>query len=397
MNHEKILSQLKAEAVRELTEFILPYWINKMPDEKNGGFFGRVDGEDHVVEDASKGAILNARILWSFSAAYAELKDPEYLKMATRAKDYIMSHFLDEENGGIYWCLTAKGEPLDTKKQIYAQAFLIYALSQYYIITGDEACRIQAVELFRLIEKYSFDNSLNGYLEAYDKKWNLLEDLRLSDKDANEKKTMNTHLHVLEAYTNLYRIWPDEHLGKQLRNMILVFIEKIVDGMSGHLNLFFDETWKCKSTMVSYGHDIEASWLLYEAAIVLNDDDVLEKVAPVSVKMAKAAEAGLRSDGSMVYESDEVNGHHDFGRHWWVQSETVLGYLNAWELTGEQEYLDYALRSFSYTQNHLVDRKNGEWHWSIREDGTVNTIDDKAGFWKCPYHNTRMCLEIMKR
>ncbi len=393
----KIIDEMKKDALTELTGSILPFWMTKMVDDQNGGFYGRIDGEDNIIADAPKGAILNARILWSFSAAYEVVKDPEYLNTATGARDYIFENFFDEKNGGSYWCLAADGTPLDTKKQIYSQAFLIYALSQYFIVTGDIVSRDKAIELYNLIEKYSFDKELNGYFEAYDREWNLLEDLRLSDKDANEKKTMNTHLHILEAYTNLYRIWPDYGLHKQLRNLIILFVEKIIDETTGHLNLFFDETWKCKSTMYSYGHDIESSWLLYEAALVLNDDDVIDMVTPVALKVARAAAEGLQPDATMIYEWDKANGHTDRDRHWWVQAETVVGYINAWELSGDETWLDTARKCFTFIKEKLVDRENGEWHWSIRDDGTVNRTDDKAGFWKCPYHNSRMCLEILKR
>jgi len=395
--NEGIIAGMKKEALTELTQFILPFWMTRMTDNENGGFYGRIDGEDNIITDAPKGAILNARILWSFSAAYELVKDPACLGAANRAWEYIVSHFFDKEHGGTYWCLSADGKPLDTKKQIYSQAFFIYAFSQYYIASGNDAAREKAVELFRLIEKRSFDIRLNGYFEAYDRKWHLLDDLRLSEKDANEKKTMNTHLHVLEAYTGLYRVWPDYELHDKLRNLILLFTEKIIDSGSGHLNLFFDENWTCKSSMFSYGHDIEASWLLYEAALVLNDDDILEAVTPLSIKVAEAAAEGLQPDGGMIYEWDKPAGHIDRDRHWWVQSETVVGFLNTWELTGDTKYLDIACKSFDYIRENLVDRVNGEWHWSIRDDGSVNRKDDKAGFWKCPYHNSRMCIEIQKR
>jgi len=397
MTPDHILSVLKDEAGEELISNILPFWMTRMIDNKNGGFFGRIDGGNNIIPDAPKGAILNARILWSFSAAYAELGKIDYLETANRAKNYILDHFFDNANGGTWWMLTSEGNPLDTKKQIYSQAFFIYALSEYVMATGDEICKNKAIELFHLIEKHSFDKELNGYLEAFDSRWGVIEDLRLSEKDANEKKTMNTHLHVLEAYTNLYRIWPDKTLGSQLRNLILVFLDKILDKETSHLNLFFDEDWQCKSTIVSYGHDIESSWLLVEAAQVLNDSDLLKRVKDRSLKIVKAAAEGLQEDGSLIYERDDLFDHIDDDRHWWVRAEAVVGFLNAFELTGDKSYLQMTSKSFDFIKTNLVDRINGEWYWSIRADGTVNTKDDKAGFWKCPYHNTRMCLEIIKR
>lgn len=391
---ENLLSGMNVEAMEELTRNILPYWISRMPDEKHGGFFGRIDGHDNVIGDAPKGAILNARILWSFSAAYITVKDPVCLETAQRAYDYICRHFFDDTYGGTYWCLTAGGEPLETKKQIYSIAFFIYALSWYHRATGDKVPLEQAVELFNLIEEHSFDREFNGYFEAFDREWGELADLRLSEKDENEKKTMNTHLHILEAYTSLYRIWPDERLRKQLSNLVHIFAERIVDAETGHLRLFFDEKWNCRSTIVSFGHDIEASWLLHEAASALGEE---ESVKGTVLRIAAAAHEGIADDGSLFYERDDAKEHFDRDRHWWVQSEAVVGFLNAWELSGDTSWLELASGAFEYIRTRLTDSVNGEWYWSIRADGSVNRDDDKAGFWKCPYHNSRMCLEIINR
>ncbi len=391
---EQLLTEMSAGALDELTRNIMPYWIRRMPDEKQGGFFGRIDGHENVIADAPKGAILNARILWSFSAAHITVNDPVYLEMAYRAYDYICRHFFDNRYGGTYWCLTAGGEPLETKKQIYSIAFFIYALSWYHMATGDKEPLDRAVELFNLIEEHSFDREFNGYFEAFDREWGELADLRLSEKDENEKKTMNTHLHILEAYTSLYRVWPDERLGKQLGNLVHIFTERIVDAETGHLGLFFDEKWNGRSTIVSYGHDIEASWLLHEAASALGEQ---ERVKGTVLRIAAAAHEGLADDSSLFYERDDAKGLFDRDRHWWVQSEAVVGFLNAWELSGDTSWLELASGAFEYIQTRLTDIVNGEWYWSINADGTVNRDNDKAGFWKCPYHNSRMCLEILSR
>jgi len=389
------LLEIKQQVKEELTHNILPFWSEKMIDNKNGGFYGQIKGDGQLVSDSNKGGILNARILWSFSSAYLQQKNPLYLEMANQAKTYILDHFFDTEFGGTYWMVSFDGKPVDTKKQIYSQAFFIYAFTEHYRASGEESSLQTALELFRIIEKYSFDPELNGYYEAYSCDWVLLEDLRLSEKDENEKKTMNTHLHVLEAYTNLYRVWKDETLKKQLRNLILIFTQKIVNQKTFHLDLFFDENWNTKSTIVSYGHDIEASWLIDEAARVLGDQVLLDKVQKICIDVAVAACQGLQPDGSLVYELDK--GHLETDRHWWVQSEAVVGFLNAWELTGNQEWLDKALKSWKYIAENIVDRTGGEWFWSISDEGIPNRNGDKAGFWKCPYHNSRMCLEVMAR
>ena len=381
----------------ELENNILPFWMNKMEDNEEGGFYGQITGEDELKPEASKGAILNARILWTFSSAYRLLKKPEYLETATRAKRYLIDRFYDPQYGGIYWELDYKGNPLDTKKQIYAIGFAIYGLSEYARATGDTEALEYAQRLFDVIEQHSFDSEQNGYVEALTRDWQPIEDMRLSDKDENEKKTMNTHLHILEPYTNLYRVWKDEQLERQLRNLIEVFITRILDPQTGHLNLFFEEDWTNKYRIYSYGHDIEASWLIHEAALVLGDPEVLKRIEPIIIRIAQAADEGLNPDGSMIYENFLDKQKIDRELHWWVQAENVVGHINLYQHFGDTEALDTAVRCWEFIKTKLIDREQGEWHWSLLPDGTVNRRDDKAGFWKCPYHNGRMCMEVIER
>jgi cellobiose epimerase len=389
--------KLREEVSDELVGNILPFWMEKMTDNEHGGFYGQITGMDKLVPEAPKGGILNARILWTFSSVAIHLNDEKYLKYAQRAKDYILKYFLDEKNGGIYWMVNANGSPADTKKQIYCQAFCIYAFTEYYKATFDRSVLDKAIGLFRLIEKHSFDNGMNGYLEAYSEDWKLLEDLRLSTKDANEKKTMNTHLHILEAYTNLYRVYKDDELRLKLKNLIELFLEKIINHKTHHLDLFFDENWNCKSTIVSYGHDIEASWLLEEAAGVYGDGVLLKKVREESVKIAEAACEGIQKNGAIINEMNYATGHVDSNCDWWPQAEAIVGFYNAWELTKNDEFASVVLANWDFTKNNIVDNKNGEWHWSVSSAGENNREGDKAGFWKCPYHNSRMCLEMLER
>jgi mannobiose 2-epimerase len=394
---ESILETLKAEVKEELVSNILPFWMGKMIDSKNGGFYGRIDGSGHVDDDADKGCVLNARILWTFSSAYRILKNPDYLITAERSKNYLLDNFFDKEYGGVYWLLDSRGKTKDVKKQIYAQAFAIYGLTEYCRVTNDKACLGKAIELFGLIEKYSYDVKLDGYFEAFSREWGIIDDLRLSAKDANEKKTMNTHLHILEAYTNLYRIWKDDYLKTQLKNLINIFTNRIVNNRTYNLNMFFDEEWNDKTDLVSYGHNIESSWLIYEAAVVLGDKEILKNVKEICIRIADAAKAGIMADGGMIYEKFFTSGHVDFDRHWWVQAETVVGYLNAFGLSDKKEYLKLSLAAWKFISENLVDRQNGEWYWSVDKNHHPNLKDDKAGFWKCPYHDSRMCLEIIER
>ena len=391
------LLELKQELKEELTHNILPFWMDKMTDDINGGYYGQMTGRNQLVSNAPKGGILNARIMWTFSSAALYFGSPLYAEYAKRAKDYAFEHFFDTENGGTYWMLNADGSPADTKKQIYSQAFFIYALVEYYRVTNDAACLDKAIDLFRLIEKYSFDATQNGYFEAYSKEWVLLEDLRLSEKDANEKKTMNTHLHILEAYTNLYRIWKNEELAKQLKNLIDIFLNKIINSKTYHLDLFFDENWNCKSTLFSYGHDIEAAWLLEEAAVVLGNVEILKKVRGVALKVADAAAEGVQPNGSIVNEKNSSTGHVDTNCDWWPQAEAMVGFFSAYELSKDEAYAMKTLAAWEFIKANIIDTEEGEWHWSVSSTGKVDNINDKAGFWKCPYHNGRMCLELMTR
>lgn len=391
------INTLRKEVTEELEGNILPFWMNKMTDRERGGFYGRISGEDVLMPDEPKGAILNARILWTFSAAYRLLKKPEYLATATRAKRYLLDFFYDKQFGGIYWSVDCEGNPLDTKKQIYALGFAIYGLSEYARATGDEEALEYAIRLFEVIEKYSFDAEKNGYVEALTRDWQPIADMRLSDKDENEKKTMNTHLHILEPYANLYRVWKNGRLKTQLKNLIELFVTKILDTQTYHLNLFFEDDWTNKYHLISYGHDIEASWLIHEAALVLGDETVLKQIEPVIVRIARAADEGLNADGSMTYERFSDKGETDRELHWWVQAENVVGHLNLYQHFGDEEALSTALRCWQFIKDKLIDRENGEWYWSRFADGSINRNDDKAGFWKCPYHNGRMCLEINER
>ena len=391
------IEKLVNEVGENLTNNILKYWSTKMIDSRNGGFYGRISGSEQLYADADKGAILNARILWTFSAAYRILGKEEYLTIATRAKQYIIDKFYDKEFGGVYWSLNYLGKPLDTKKQIYAIGFAIYGLSEYARATGDREALDYAIKLFDSIEEHSFDKERNGYFEAMTRQWGEIADMRLSEKDANERKTMNTHLHILEPYANLYRVWKDSRLEQQLRNLIDVFITRILNKETYHLNLFFDDDWNSKYHIISYGHDIEASWLIHEAALVLDDKDLLKKVEPVIVKIAEAAAEGFTPENGMIYESNLDKHHVDRDRHWWVQAETVVGYMNIYQHFGDHKSLERALSCWNYIKNNLIDHEQGEWFWSIKANGEINRDDDKAGFWKCPYHNGRMCMEIIER
>ena len=390
------MKNLIAELTTELEENIMPFWMERMVDKENGGFFGRMDGNDIIHPHAAKGVILNSRLLWSFSAMYRFNPTSQYQEMAFRAYEYLKKQFIDPVHGGVYWQVDYAGKPIQKKKQIYAQAFAIYGLSEYYLAFSKPKAMEMAIYLFEKIEEYSFDTQYNGYFEAFSEDWHLLDDLRLSDKDANELKTMNTHLHILEAYTNLYRIWPETHLKRQLINLIQVFLDKILDPETYHFNLFFDEVWRVKSKTVSFGHDVEGSWLLQEAAEVIGDTELLEDIKKIALKMIDVAlEEGFASDGGIYYEKEGEE--MDTDKHWWPQAEALVGLINAWQISSEEKYLKKVMKTWDFIQKRLVDNNNGEWFNKVDRNGKVKTDEDKAGFWKCPYHNSRACIEVVQR
>ena len=420
------IQTLRKEMQDVLENNILHFWQTKMVDRENGGFYGRIDGQEVLHPEAEKGAILNARILWTFSAAYRVSGKNEYLKTATYAKEYFIEHFIDKEYGGVYWSVDHKGQPLNTRKQFYAIGFALYGLSEYVRATGDREALDYAIQLFECIENHAFDSEFNGYIEAQTRDWQPIADMRLSELDANFPKSQNTHLHIIEPYANLYRCLqelkakescdyvpvlgsvlpvgisvPQETVNRveaALRNIIGIFTDKILNPETHHLDLFFEMDWtRGAGRLESYGHDIECSWLMHEAALVLGDPYVLDRVEPIVREVAKASEKGLRPDGSMIHEANLDTGHVDDDLHWWVQAENVVGWFNIWQHFGDEEAYERAVRCWQYIKDQLIDWENGEWHWSRHPDGTLNLVDDKAGFWKCPYHNGRMCLEIIER
>ena len=390
------LAQLKSGFQQELHS-ILDWWSAHMVDENNGGFFGRIDGYGNLHPEADKGVILNTRILWTYSAAASAMSKPFIRQMADRAYYYFCEHFWDSLEGGVFWTVDFQGNPADTQKQVYAQAFAIYALSEYYFLTKKRTALDQATELFWLIEKYSLDREGGGYLSAFARDWSNMDDIRLSEKDANEAKIMNTHLHVLEAYTNFYRVKPYAALQEALANCIGLFIDHFYIPENGLMHIYFDENWQPKGDDISFGHNIEASWLLWEAAVILEDENLLKRVRPICISMAEAVfKNAIDTDGALLYEANP-HGITDTDKHWWPQAEAVVGFWNAFQMTGEKKYAEAANNCWHFIKTYLLDAEHGEWHWRTDRCGAPILSEDKAGPWKAPYHNGRMCLEMMRR
>jgi mannobiose 2-epimerase len=382
---------------KQTLEHLLAWWMETMIDEEHGGFYGRVDGHGQLHPEADKGVILNTRILWGFAAAARATGQEKYRRMADRAYHYLIDHFLDREHGGLFWMLDHRGRVIDGRKQVYAQAFALYGFSEYYLLTREMKHAEMVWTFFQLIQDHAYDAEHGGYLEAFTQDWRLPEDFRLSPRDLNAAKTMNTHLHIMEAYTNCLRTNAHPAVRGALGELVDLMMRRFVRPDSGHLHLFFDADWTLRAKIDSYGHDIECSWLLTEAAEAFRvfTPALVERAEATALKMAQTSlEKGMFPEGAFRTESAEDLIETD--RHWWPQAEAIVGFYNAFQLSGNQAFLDAAEKIWAYTQRHFI-LPEGEWHWRLNEDGLPNPSEDLAGPWKAPYHNVRMCLEMMRR
>ncbi|MEQ1797882.1 MAG: AGE family epimerase/isomerase [Lacibacter sp.] len=390
-----ILTQYKSEMKEELNT-ILSYWMKYTIDKEQGGFYGSINNENIPDRTAPKGIVLNSRILWTFSAAYEFTKEQSHLNTAETALSYIIDHFIDHEYGGVFWSVNPAGKMMDGRKQIYGIAFCIYGMAAYYKASGNGIALHFAKDLYNCIEQYSFDEKKGGYIEAFDRKWKDADDLRLSDKDDNERKTMNTHLHIIEAYAELYKVWPDDGLRKKIIHLIELFQQHFISKENYHLHLFFTDDWISKSTLQSYGHDIEASWLLQQCAEAIEHQSLIEIFKQLAISIADAAAEGLDTDGGLWYEYEPEKNLLIHEKHSWPQAEAMIGFFNAYQLNGNEKYLQYSLQSWEFVKKYILNKEKGEWYWGVHKDYSLMQ-KEKAGFWKCPYHNSRACMEMYKR
>lgn len=389
------LAPLASGAERELRGDILPFWMKYTRNAENGGFFGQIDADMTVRKDSPRGALLTCRVLWTFSAAYRAYKDPAYLEMARWAYRDLADHFWDAGSGGLLWTITADGRPLDAQKLVYLQVFGIYSLSEYYRTTGDKSALEKAIAIYRLVESHARDSSFGGYYDSLDRNWKRFADGRRNPL-GEAPKSQNSHIHILEGYTSLLRVWPDAGLRENQRDLVELVIRRIIDPRTHHLVLFMKEDWTPVSDAVSYGHDIELSWLLLEAAKGLGDPALIARVKPISLAIARTTlEEGVDSDGGVVNEGGP-RGYTDPGKDWWPQAEAVVGFMNAYQLSGDLRFLEASRRSWAYIQAKFVDRVHGDWIEKVRRDGTP-IPRPKVTLWKCPYHSGRSCLELIER
>ncbi|MGN0426991.1 MAG: AGE family epimerase/isomerase [Agathobacter sp.] len=385
---------LKEEIKNHLTDALIPFWKN-LRDEEYGGYFGYLSYDLVLDKKAEKGCILNSRILWFFSNAYMALGDESLLDEAKHAYTFMAEHCLDGEYGGIYWSMNFDGTPADTTKHTYNQAFAIYALSSYYDASKDVSARDRAMDLFRLIEEKCTDEQ--GYLEAFTRTFTPESNEKLSENGVMAEKTMNTLLHVFEAYTELYRVTKDTDVKKRLMWMMDVFAEKVYNPKKKRQEVFFDKDYHSLIDLHSYGHDIETAWLMDRGVEILQEKTYEEKMAPITRTLTRQIYETAFDGHSVANECEK--GIVNEKRIWWVQAEAIVGFLNGYEKDPTKEkYLRAAESIWEFVKAHLIDPRSGsEWFWYVDKDGKPAEGEPIVEPWKCPYHNGRMCLEVMRR
>ncbi|MDR2808644.1 MAG: AGE family epimerase/isomerase [Spirochaetaceae bacterium] len=398
------------QLLSELKQNILPFWLRYGRDTGSKGFYAYLDNDLCGNRLVPRSVVMTARHLWTYSAAAIALSDRQWLSGAAYAYEYLDS-YSDWVFGGMYWTIGVDGSPSDTRKQIYGQAFAIYGMSEYaraLFFFGDtaqaQAVSDKAVTLFNYLQTYAYDDEYGGYYEALGSSWQPIANTRLSDVDMNCDKSMNTNLHVLEALTALLRVVrllrPEAEKAVQdaLESLITVTTERIC-GKDFHLDLFFTREWTAMNDIVSFGHDIEASWLLWEAACEVDKQELKEKVRPIVLNMACVSlkEGFVGTDEYGALENEISEGKRDRTRIWWCQAEALVGFFNAWQLTGEERYRNAVYQEWRWIQQYQKDHKGGDWFWAVSSEGIPDRTQAKGGNWKTPYHNARSCMELLRR
>ncbi|MEL5893619.1 AGE family epimerase/isomerase [Bacteroides sp. GD17] len=382
-------STLRSEVVADIKNDVLPFWMNYAV-AADGGFYGSVLRDGTPVEDAPRGGVLNARILWSFSAAYRTFKDDAYLKLADQSQRYFIDTFIDKVNGGVYWLVNPNGEVLNASKYTYAMTYAIYGLAEHYLATGNDESLQTAISLYRTLEEKGRDPQNDGYVESFTEDWKLLDMY-----DNNAPKTMNAHLHVLEAYALLYQCWQDSGLKQRLKFCVDLFMNRIYDPQRKHFKLFFDNEWNSLVEMDSYGHDVETGWLLCDAAHVLGDQVLIDKADQIALDVTKTCLAeGMSEKGYMTYE--KKGGKASKHCSWWGQIETMIACINAWQISGDESYLHAADTVWTFVKQNMIDTEYGEWY-SDCFDGKPGKDAPKVSMWRCPYHTVRLGVEMYNR
>lgn len=388
------LDRLALDARTELRR-IIGWWAQKSPDRD--GFFGEIDAAGDPHPEAHRSVVLNTRLLWFFSAAHAHTGSPLCLDLARRAADYITAHFIDPHHGGLFWMVDAAGQPTDRRKQAYAQAFGIYAFATHFAASGERASLENALALHDVLETHFREPVGGGYWEARAEDFSPIADMRLSPRDLNAPKSMNAHLHALEAYAALYRVHRAKPIAVALEGALGLMIDRIFDSDAGHLRPFFDREWRSLDLTVSFGHDIEASWLICEAAEALGDGAWIRRAREAALRLTESTLAEAIGPNGALFEERRGDGRLSTKRVWWIEAEGLIGFLNAFALTGDTRYLEACERLWRFIRRHQIDRHGGEWRALSALDPPADPPEPQAGPWKCPYHTGRAMMEMERR
>ncbi len=388
------LSTFRTELKTELFDNILPYWSRLQTADS---FISALDAKNQPVADTPLGLIMVSRLLWTYSRAYKLYGNEEHKKLANHAKLVLTTKFADTENGGYYWTLGEDGQPLESKKQCYGQAFCIYAFSEHYDATQDQDSLDRARSLFQLIEEKAWEPKSGGYLETFEADWTPLQKMQLSEVDVEAPKTMNNHLHIIEAFANLQKIAPFPEVESACRRVLRTIADRILLPDTPRFGLFYDMDWNLIDEVVSPGHDIEGSWLLYEAAEIIGDSALESEFKKLAIDMAELVlQTGLDSADNGVHDEFHVGHAKANTKCWWPQAEGVVGFFNAYQLSGDNRYLEASLKIWEYIKSSFIDKEHGEWIWGRQANGSPMP-KEKAGPWKSSYHDGRACFEMLER
>jgi mannobiose 2-epimerase len=386
-----------AEIEKHLLGHILPFWAGPAMESNRGGWHAWLSHDLKPEPTRPRGLVLNTRILWTFAAAHDRRPEALFHDRAEVALRWVRDRFWDPVHGGGFWHLDEGGRVRNDTKQIYGQAFYVYAMTQYHLAFYAPEVLDRAQTLYRLIDRYAHDSRHGGYFEAFERDWSKPAISLVGGHELGAAKSMNTNLHVLEAWTTLYQAWQHPAVAARLRELLLLFLEKILNPQTGHLEHYFAADWRVLSDNYTYGHDIEASWLLCEAAEALNEEALVKRARSAAVLMAEAvAREGLGADGGVAYEG-RAGRVTDTGRDWWVQAEALVGFLNAWQITGQKTYAIAARRVWDFIRTRVADPEYGDWHWRVDTEGRPDRSRPKVSEWKGPYHSSRACLEAIRR
>jgi len=376
---------------------LLNFWVNHVFDSEINEMIPGLSMDGQFQPKTHQSLVSISRCLWSFSRVYNYNSNSKCLSIAHQLYESLLEHFYDKKHGGFFWSIESNGTVHDSKKQAYGHGFVLYAFSEYYKTTKLPDVLSKAEYVYKIIIDQFYDEQNRGFWEAKNQDWSNIKDMRLSQKDENYPKSMNTHLHILEPFTNLYRVAPSGELKKQIEKLIDLFCNQIIDSETGHLRLFFSEDWIPSSKTVSFGHEIEASWLIHEAAHIVGNKELLERFRNSTLRLTyNTLRYGFDYEKGGIYNELSQN-HLDTSKDWWAQAEALVGFLDAFIIKSDEVFFDAFEQTWNNIKNDFIDHVNGEWHWRVDENNRVDTSLPKVGFWKNWYHNSRALIESIER